>query len=30
MVDSLTIMICSRIFDTILRRTIMWKDAGEL
>ena len=28
--ESLTVMTRSRIFDTVLRKTIMWKDAGEL
>jgi len=30
MAESLTVMTRSRIFDKVLRRTIMPKDAGEL
>jgi len=29
MTDSLTVITCSRIFEMVLRRRIMWKEAGE-
>jgi len=29
MADSLTVITCSRIFEILLRRTIMWNEVGE-
>jgi len=29
MADNLTVITCSRILDLVLRKTMMWKEAGE-